>query len=96
MIAFLIFLLVASVLFFVSYRREVLRQVAITNARLESAEADADRLAAIVREYVRVCDETAALLKDDQPPAMTNERLALSEHEKLVQSRNDPDRQHQS
>lgn len=96
MIATLIILLSASVIFFVGYRREVLRQIKRQKARLSGAETDADRLAAIVREYIRICDETAALLKDEQPPAMTNERQALSEHEKLVQSRRDPNVTHQS
>jgi len=66
-----------------------------TKLQYES-EADAGRLAAIVRDYIRMIDETAKLLKDEQPPALALERHALSLHEKLVSSRNDPVVPHQS
>lgn len=48
-----------------------------------SAE-DADRLAPIVAAYVKICDDTAALLKDESPPPMTAEREALRLHAEAV------------
>lgn len=48
--------------------------------RMRMAEEDADRLAPTVAEYVRIVDETAALLKDDNAPQLLAERDALRLH----------------
>lgn len=46
---------------------------------------DANRLAAIVAEYLEDIDKTSGLLKDPCPPQLLDERQALSNH------RNPPD-----
>jgi hypothetical protein len=42
---------------------------------------DANRLAGIVAQYITDIDRTAALLKDEKPPALTEERDALRLHQ---------------
>lgn len=54
------------------------------NLQVETAEADADRLEKIVRQYVKDIQETAVLLKDENPPSLEAERQALGIHETLV------------
>lgn len=49
-------------------------------ARASSALGDSERLAAIVAEYLKIIDDTAALMKDEQPPPMAAEREALRFH----------------
>jgi hypothetical protein len=39
-----------------------------------------DNLAPIVESYVRIIDETAALLKDDKPPSLEIERAILKQY----------------
>ena len=51
---------------------------------LKEARMDAAALAAVVRQYLKDVDETSALLKDPEPPALTQERLAIANHEKLI------------
>lgn len=53
-------------------------------ARATVAEADADRLAPVVGQYLKDIDETAALLKDEQPPTLKAEREALCGHHKAL------------
>ncbi len=66
--------------------RDCSRQLALSNA-------DADLLARIVTDYLKICDETAVFIKDENAPIMSEERAALSNHEKLVQERsNEPSR----
>lgn len=48
-----------------------------------SAES-ADRLATIVAQYLKDIDDTAALLKDPAPPAMTAARVALRFHQESI------------
>lgn len=55
--------------------------------RAASAEADADRLAPIVAQYIKDVDDTAALLKDDRPPALTTERTAVALHKTALNLR---------
>jgi len=55
------------------------REVALL-AELTLERADADRLAVIVVNYVKIIDETAVLLKDPEPPPLTAEREALKLH----------------
>lgn len=80
-------LFVLSALFFVFYRREVLRQISLQRRKLLAAEADADRLAPIVRQYVKDIDDTAALLKDETPPPLIAEREALRLHDEALKLR---------
>lgn len=81
-------------------RNEALAEVAAITGKwrdcsrqLTLSNADADLLARIVADYLKICDETAALIKDENAPTMSAERAALSNHEKLVQERsNEPSR----
>lgn len=59
------------------------REAALRKSLCE-ARRDAANLAAVVRQYLADIDVTAVLLKDQQRPAMTDERLALSHHEQLI------------
>ncbi len=65
------------------FAADLARKVALD--RYATAEADADRLAPIVEQFLKDIDDTAALLKDENPPAMAKERMALSLH---VQAQN--------
>lgn len=65
----------------------LLTQMRKLRADLDSANADADRLAPIVEQYVKDMDSTAALLKDDQPPALAAERESLRLHAELLKLR---------
>lgn len=59
----------------------------LAQGRMNHAECDADRLAPIVANYVKIIDETAALLKDETPPPIAAEREALRLHEEAVKFR---------
>lgn len=56
-----------------------------------AAEEDADRLAPAVAQYLKDIDDTAALLKDKTPPAMTAERDALRLHHEALKHRSNHD-----
>lgn len=57
---------------------DLARKLAID--RCAVAESDADRLAAIVTQYLKDIDDTAELLKDASPPCMKSERAAIHLH----------------
>lgn len=64
-------------------RREadLLSERNIWSGRAAVAEADADRMAPALAQFVKDIDDTAALLKDDKPPALSAEREALLGHQ---------------
>lgn len=64
-------------------RREadLLSERNLWSARAAVAEADADRLAPLVAAFVKIVEETAGLLRDENPPALTPERQALAGHQ---------------
>jgi translation initiation factor IF-2 len=52
--------------------------------RLAYANQVSIRLAQVVKQYVKDMDDTAKLLKDENPPEMKEARTALEEHRKLL------------
>lgn len=52
---------------------------------LKAEREVSDNLAPIVESYVKIIDETAALLKDDNPPSIVVERAILKQyHERRI------------
>lgn len=63
------------------------RKLLADAARIKIAEADADQLALLVQDTLRVLRETAVLLKDKNPPDMKAELDALRLHDEAVKLR---------
>lgn len=63
------------------------RKLLADAARIKIAEADADQLALLIQDTLRVLRETAVLLKDKNPPDMKAELDALRLHDEAVKLR---------